>query len=86
MIEDKQESKRARFIAGAVCTGCGELDRIIVKELDGVLFRECVSCGFSEKRPEGVESPSPDLKGRLERPPSTQVKAVKLDLINLNKK
>ena len=84
MTEDKQQSKRSRFIAGAVCTGCGELDRIIVKEKEGVLFRVCVSCGFSERRPEDVQSPSAGLKGRLERPPTTQVNAVRLDLINLN--
>ncbi len=40
---------RRRFIAGAVCPRCGEMDRIVVN-LD-TDRRECVACGFSEERP-----------------------------------
>lgn len=38
-----------RFIAGAVCPRCGEMDRIVAYAKDGEQFRECVSCGFEEK-------------------------------------
>ncbi len=42
-----------RFIAGAVCPRCGAQDKIVVDtETD---TRECVSCGFSDLRPQ--ESP-----------------------------
>lgn len=40
---------RRRFIAGAICPRCGELDRVVV-DLD-TDRRECVACGFSEARP-----------------------------------
>ncbi len=38
-----------RFIAGAVCPRCGEMDRIVAFSKGGDQFRECVSCGFEEK-------------------------------------
>lgn len=38
-----------RFIAGAVCPQCQELDRIVVYTQDDSEYRECVSCGFQEK-------------------------------------
>ena len=41
---------RRRFIAGAVCPRCARMDKIVV-DLDTDL-RECVSCGFSEERPQ----------------------------------
>ncbi|MDX1452610.1 MAG: YheV family putative zinc ribbon protein [Oleiphilaceae bacterium] len=39
-----------RFIAGAVCPRCGEMDRLVTFERDGDQIRECVSCGFEEKQ------------------------------------
>jgi uncharacterized metal-binding protein (TIGR02443 family) len=43
-------SNRRRFIAGAVCPRCGEMDRVVV-DLDSDR-RECIACGFSQARPE----------------------------------
>ncbi|MEM6301565.1 MAG: YheV family putative zinc ribbon protein [Pseudomonadota bacterium] len=41
---------RRRFIAGAVCPRCAEMDKIVINlETDR---RECIACGFSEARPE----------------------------------
>lgn len=37
-----------RFIAGAVCPRCGEMDRLVSYEEDGKTLRECVACDFSE--------------------------------------
>lgn len=37
-----------RFIAGAVCPRCGEMDRLMTFEREGKTMRECVSCDFSE--------------------------------------
>ena len=34
-----------RFIAGAVCPACGEMDRILMWNVDDVPHRECVACG-----------------------------------------
>ncbi len=55
-MQDKP--KRRRFIAGAVCPRCALKDKIVVDpETDQ---RLCVSCGFSEDRPDGaiVEVPT----------------------------
>ena len=46
-MQDRKQ--RRRFIAGAVCPRCAEMDRVVV-DLD-TDQRECVSCGFSEARP-----------------------------------
>lgn len=47
-MQDKP--RRPRFIAGAVCPRCGQMDKIVV-DLD-TDERHCVACGFSEGRPE----------------------------------
>lgn len=38
-----------RFIAGAVCPRCNEMDKLTVYSENGKDFRECVSCGFKEE-------------------------------------
>lgn len=42
---------RKRFIAGAVCPRCGEMDRMVSYTPEGsqAPVRECVACGFSEQ-------------------------------------
>ena len=40
---------KKRFIAGAVCPRCAELDTIVMYRRDGQEFRECVDCGFEDK-------------------------------------
>ncbi len=40
-------SKR-RFIAGAVCPACSEMDKIQMWDEDGVPHRECVACGYAD--------------------------------------
>ena len=42
---------RARFIAGARCRGCGEIDRIVVEESPDGLIQRCVACGHREAQP-----------------------------------
>ena len=54
---------RRRFIAGAVCPRCARMDKIVV-DLE-TEQRECVSCGFSEGRPEN--HPPEVATGRAER-------------------
>ena len=43
------ENIKKRFIAGAVCPKCAEMDRIVMYRQDDAEFRECVSCGFKDK-------------------------------------
>ncbi|GGY88367.1 hypothetical protein GCM10011613_36770 [Cellvibrio zantedeschiae] len=42
-------STKRRFMAGAVCPRCSKMDSIVVYNLDGKDFRECVSCDFKEE-------------------------------------
>ena len=46
------QSKK-RFIAGAVCPKCSEMDKTLVYHNDaGEEVRECVSCGFTQTNSE----------------------------------
>jgi hypothetical protein len=42
-------STKRRFMAGAVCPRCSSMDTIVVFNLDGKDYRECVSCDFKEE-------------------------------------
>ncbi len=44
-----------RFIAGAVCPKCAEMDRLIIYSNDEGSFRECVSCDYIDKQEDLVE-------------------------------
>jgi uncharacterized metal-binding protein (TIGR02443 family) len=47
--------KPRRFIAGAVCPKCSEMDRTVMyKNDDDEEVRECISCGFSQTTSEQV--------------------------------
>ncbi len=39
-----------RFIAGAVCPKCAEMDRLVSYRNEEGTFKECVACGFIEKQ------------------------------------
>jgi len=67
---------RRRFIAGAVCPRCAQMDKIVV-DLDSDT-RHCVSCGFSEDRPQensasGQGSQAKEVLTRVTRPSSRLV-------------
>lgn len=40
---------KKRFIAGAVCPRCSEMDRIVNYHEEGRNYRECVACGFKDE-------------------------------------
>ena len=82
-MTDTRKPKSSRFIAGAVCPKCNEVDRIVVKEEDRS-YRLCVSCGFTDDKPD-TTTPSAVLKGRLEKPLLNKTQAKKLNIIDLNK-
>jgi uncharacterized metal-binding protein (TIGR02443 family) len=42
-------SQKRRFVAGAVCPRCSEMDKLVVYNEDEKDFRECVNCGFKEE-------------------------------------
>ena len=84
-MTDTRKPKSSKFIAGAVCPKCNEVDRIVVKEEEGRSYRLCVSCGFTDDKPETTTTPSAVLKGRLEKPLFNKTQAKKLNIIDLNK-
>lgn len=61
-----------RFIAGAVCPRCSQMDKIVVDlETDA---RHCISCGFSEARPAADQSaPISDVPTRVNRAAARRV-------------
>lgn len=55
-----------RFIAGAICPRCAEMDRIRAWEQNGVRYRDCVSCDFFEQLP--IENEAlPEIETRVNR-------------------
>ncbi|WP_431687481.1 YheV family putative zinc ribbon protein [Hahella sp. NBU794] len=67
-----------RFIAGAVCPRCGEMDKIVsYADEDQRQVRECVACGFFEKLRE-ADGPA-ELQTRVTRPKQAeaQVQTIK---------
>lgn len=43
------EDIKKRFIAGAVCPRCAQMDKLMMYKQDGKDFRECVSCDFKDE-------------------------------------
>ncbi len=42
-------STKRRFMAGAVCPRCSEMDKFVVYNEEGKDFRECVNCVFKDE-------------------------------------
>lgn len=64
-------ANQKRFIAGAICPRCAEMDRIRSWEQNGIRYRECVNCDFFEQLPideQGV----PELETRVNQPREEQ--------------
>ncbi|EWG98093.1 MULTISPECIES: YheV family putative zinc ribbon protein [Halomonadaceae] len=55
-----------RFIAGAICPRCAEMDRIRAWEQNGIRYRDCVSCDFFEQAPIEDDAHS-ELETRVNR-------------------
>jgi uncharacterized metal-binding protein (TIGR02443 family) len=45
-----------RFIAGAVCPSCKEIDKIAISADDQMIY--CLSCDFKELRPSTIKNAS----------------------------
>ncbi|MEH6344627.1 MAG: YheV family putative zinc ribbon protein [Bermanella sp.] len=55
-----------RFIAGAVCPKCAEMDKLVMyRNEDDVETRECVACGYSDVMKEEEMTQTPDLDTRV---------------------
>lgn len=42
-------STKRRFVAGAVCPRCSEMDKLVVFNEDGKDYRECIACGYKDE-------------------------------------
>ncbi len=71
-----------RFIAGAVCPKCAEMDRLVSYSNDEGTFKECVACGFIEKQLVQVEPNELDTRVNhaLEGEEESDVQVVQLIL------
>lgn len=69
-----------RFIAGAVCPRCAEMDRLVIFDQDGDTFKECVSCGYSEKQLAQVELQELDTRVNHNDVESEAVEPIKVML------
>jgi uncharacterized metal-binding protein (TIGR02443 family) len=72
-----EPKQRPRFVAGAVCPSCQEMDRMVI---DGAADeRRCVACGFVEARPDaGVSMPPTRVTRASARRVETEAEAVRL--------
>ena len=57
-----------RFIAGAVCPRCAEMDKIMIFTTDDDdQVRECVACGFTDAVSDTPEPTNPELETRVNK-------------------
>ncbi|MCA0900193.1 MULTISPECIES: YheV family putative zinc ribbon protein [Microbulbifer] len=49
MSDETNKPTKRRFIAGAVCPRCSEMDKIVNYKLGDKNYRECVACGFKDE-------------------------------------
>jgi uncharacterized metal-binding protein (TIGR02443 family) len=56
---------KKRFIAGAVCPACSELDKVQMWDVDGVPNRQCVACGYADILNEHGQSVPQELGTRV---------------------
>lgn len=54
-----------RFIAGAVCPRCSQMDKIRMYREDDKQYRECVSCGFSDVISDDETPTADEIKTRV---------------------
>ena len=72
-----EPKQRSRFVAGAVCPSCQEMDRMVI---DGSTDeRRCIACGFVEARPDaGATMPATRVTRAAARRVETEAEAVRL--------
>lgn len=71
-----------RFVAGAVCPRCGEMDRLRVWRDELREYRECIDCGYEDAmRLDGAREPA-ELKTRVNQSAVTINKTTNKELAN----
>jgi uncharacterized protein len=71
-------SQKRRFVAGAVCPRCSEMDKLVVYNEDGKDFRECVACGYKDEM--RFKSAAKELETRVNQTEAekNQIETVKI--------
>ena len=64
-MSDAPKVSKRRFIAGAVCPACSEMDKIQMWDEDSVPHRECVACGYADTLDERGNSVPKELPTRV---------------------
>jgi len=77
---------KKRFIAGAVCPRCADMDRLVTYEEGGDTFKECVSCGYQEKQIANVQLSELDTRVNHAEKGDDNAEPVKMMLDGLPKK
>ena len=62
----ENQASPKRFIAGAVCPRCSEMDKIVMYKLGGADYRECVACGFNDRL--HIQPAAKELETRVNTP------------------
>ncbi|NVK11551.1 MAG: YheV family putative metal-binding protein [Gammaproteobacteria bacterium] len=74
-----------RFIAGAVCPKCGEVDKLVVYTENDDQYRECVACDYIDKM--NFQSAPKELETRVNRTEEEKKSEVQIiDLSSLDRK
>lgn len=63
-----------RFVAGARCPQCQALDKVVMFRKEGIQYRECVSCGYTDDMP--FEQNFRELETRVNRSPEQKEEEV----------
>lgn len=83
MIDDNAPIKR--FIAGAVCPRCSEMDKIKAWSVGDIQHRECVACGFHDSMDPnaqgaaaGLNEELPTRVNHMDDDPQNEISVVKI--------
>ena len=72
-----EPKQRPRFVAGAVCPSCQEMDRMVIDVSTDE--RRCIACGFVEARPDASATmPATRVTRAAARRVETEAEAVRL--------
>lgn len=72
-------NRKRRFVAGAVCPRCSEMDKLVVYSEEGKDYRECVSCGYKDEMrfPQQAREPTTRVNHN-EQEKAVQIQVVKI--------
>lgn len=67
-------SEKKRFVAGAVCPRCEQMDKLVVYSRDGKDYRECVACDYHEEM--RFSAPARELQTRVSPTSSVEERTI----------